>query len=93
MNELESHPRSQVQGIITQYIGGGESTQWMTTSEEEENLEEWQWLTDEILSHHYVYINNEDSTHLDQDSHQYEETNVHGNEENCRYDVDTCQYH
>ena len=59
----------------------------------EENLEEWPWLTDEILSHHYVYINNEDSTHLDQDSHQYEETNVHGNEENCRYDVDTCQYH
>lgn len=38
-NEPESHPRSQVQGIITQYIGGGELTQWMTLSEEED-LEE-----------------------------------------------------
>ena len=93
MNEPESHPRSQVRGIITQYIGGGESTQWMTLSEEEKDLEEQPWLTDEIHSHHYVYINHEDSTHSDQDSHQYEETDMYGDEENCRYDVDTHQYH
>ena len=52
-------------------------TQWMTPSEEEEDLEEWPWLTDEILSHHYVYINNEDSAHSDRDSHQYKETNMY----------------
>ena len=92
-NELESHPRSRVWGVITRYIEGGESTQWMTPSEEEEDLEERPWLTDKILSHHYVYINNEDSTHSDWDSHQYEETDTYSNEENRRYDVDTHQYH
>ena len=40
-----------------------------------------------------MYINNKDSTHLDQDIHQYEETNTYSDEENYRYDVDTCQYH
>ena len=50
-NEPESHPRSWVQGVITWYIEGGESTQWMTPSEEEEDLEERPWLTESLRVH------------------------------------------
>ena len=83
-----SPPESQPQHVITHYIGGGRSQMWMTEPDKESDVDWWPWLTDDILSCHYEYPDEEDGVgSLNQGGTvTYEDANMDETNKNYRYD-------